>query len=77
MGKNDFENRLLAGDIAMLWQGRMNQGLKFLLVTVVDAQKKFHDPESTFWVSNNTFLETIGPENAKFDNFWPFFQVIT
>ena len=31
MEKNDFENRLLAGDIAMLWQGRMSQGPKFLL----------------------------------------------
>ena len=48
MEKNDFENRLLAGDIAMLWQGRMNQGPKFLLRTVVYAQKKFHDPESNF-----------------------------
>ena len=45
MEKNDFKNCLLAGDMAMLWQGRMNQGPKFLLVTVVDAQKKFHDPE--------------------------------
>ena len=74
MEKNDFENCLLAGDMATLWQGRMNQGPKFLLGTVVDAQKKFHDPESIFWVSNNTFLETIGPANAKFDNFWPFFS---
>ena len=56
----------------MLWQGRMNQGPKFLLVTVVDAQKKFRDPESIFWVSNNTFLETVRPKIAKFDNFWPF-----
>ena len=61
MEKNDFENRLLAGDIAMLWQGRMNQGLKFLLVTVVDAQKKFHDPESIFWVSNKNSLKTVRP----------------
>ena len=75
MEKNDFENRLLARDIAMLWQGRMNQGPKFLLVTVVDAQKKFHDPESIFWVSNNTFLETVRPEIAKFDDFWPFFKL--
>ena len=75
MGKNDFENRLLAGDMAMLWQGRMNQGPKFLLVTVVDAQKKFHDPESIFWVSNNTFLETVTPKIAKFDDFWPFFKL--
>ena len=65
MEKNDFENHLLAGDIAMLWQGRMNQGLKFLLVTVFDAQKKFHDPESIFWVSNNNFLKTIRPKIAK------------
>ena len=77
MEKNDFENRLLAGDMAMLWQGRMNQGSKFLLVTVVDAPKKFHDPESIFWVSNNTFLETVTPKIAKFDDFWPFFQVKT
>ena len=75
MEKNDFENHLLAGDIAMLWQGRMNQGLKFLLVTVVDAQKKFHDPESIFWVSKNTFLETIRPKITKFDDFWPFFKL--
>ena len=64
MEKNDFENRLLAGDMAMLWQGRMNQGPKFLLVTVVDAQKKFHDPESIIWVSNNNFVKTVGPEIA-------------
>ena len=63
-GKKWPENRLLAGDIAMLWQERMNQGPKFLSGTVVDAQKKFHDPESIFWVSNNKFLETIGPEIA-------------
>ena len=44
MEKNDFENRLFAGDIAMLWQGRMNQAPKFLLGTVVDDQKQFHDP---------------------------------
>ena len=56
MEKNGFENRLLARDIAMLWKGRMKQGPKFLLVTVVDAQKKFHDPESIFWVSNSDFL---------------------
>ena len=48
MEKKGPENRLLAGDIAMLWQGRMNQGPKFLLGTVVDAQKKFHDSESIF-----------------------------
>ena len=30
-------------------------------MTVGDAQKKFHDPESIFWVSNNTFLKTINP----------------
>ena len=75
MEKNDFENRLLAGDMAMLWQRRMNQGPKFLLVTVVNAQKKFCDLESIFWVSNNTFLETIRPKIAKFDDFWPFFEL--
>ena len=75
MEKNDFKNRLLAGDMAMLWQGRMNQGPKFLLVTVVDAQKKFRDPESIFWVSINTFLETIRPKIVKFDDFWPFFKL--
>ena len=48
MEKNDSENRLLAGDIAMLWQGLMNQGPKLLLGTVVDAPKKFHDLESIF-----------------------------
>ena len=50
MEKKDFENRLLAGDIAMLWQERRNQGLKFLLGTVIDVQKQFHDPESSFYV---------------------------
>ena len=59
----------------MLWQGRMNQGPKFLLMTVVDAQKKFRDPESIFWVSNNTFLETVRPKIVKFDDFWPFFKL--
>ena len=68
MEKNDFKNCLLAGDMAMLWQGRMNQGPKFLLVTVVDAQKKFHDPESIFWVSNNTFLETVRVSDPKLQN---------
>ena len=77
MEKNDFENRLLAGDIAMLWQGRMNQGLKFLLVTVVDAQKKFHDPESIFWVSNNTFFGDRRTQNREIRQFLAFFQVIT
>ena len=74
MEKNDFENRLLAGDMAMLWQGRMNQGPKFLLVTVVDAQKKFHDPESIFWVSNNNFVKTVGPKITKFGDLRPFFK---
>ena len=59
----------------MLWQGRMNQGPKFLLGTVVDAQNKFHDPESNFWVSDNNFLGTIGPEIVKLDVFWPFFKL--
>ena len=75
MEKNYLKIGLFAGDIAMLWQGRMNQGPKFLLGTVVDAPKKFHDPESIFWVSNNTILETIRPKITKFDDFWPFFQV--
>ena len=56
---------LLAGDIAMLWQRRMNQGLKFLLVTVFDAQKKIHDPESIFWVSNNTFFGDRRTQNRE------------
>ena len=72
MEKNDFENCLLAGDMAMLWQGRMNQVPKFLLVTVVDAQKKCHDPESIFWVSNNNFLKTVEPKIAKLGDFRPF-----
>ena len=75
MEKNYLKIGLFAGDIAMLWQGCMNQGPKFLLGTVVDAQKKFHDPESIFWLSNNTFLETVTPKIAKFDNFWPFFKL--
>ena len=75
MKKNDLENRLFALDIAMLWQGCMNQGPKFLLDTVVDAQKKFHVPESNFWVSNTKILETIGPKVAKFDVFCPFFKL--
>ena len=54
----------------------MNHGPKFLNMTVGDAQKKFHDPESIFWVSNNTFLETVRPKIAKFDNFWPFFKLL-
>ena len=44
-------------------------------MTVVDGQKKFHDPESIFWVSNNIFLETVTPKIAKFDDFWPFFKL--
>ena len=43
----------------------MNQGPKFLLGTVVDAQKKIHDPVSIFWVSNNNFLKTIARKIAK------------
>ena len=53
----------------------MNQGPKFLLVTVVDAQKKFHDRESIFWVLNKTFLETVTAKIMKFDDFWPFFKL--
>ena len=44
----------------------MNHGLESLEETVGDAPKKFHDPESIFWVSNNTFLETVTPKIAKF-----------
>ena len=60
----------------MLWQGRMNQGPKFLLVTVVDAQKKFRDPESILWVSINFFgdRQTQNRENRRF---LAFFQVKT
>ena len=36
-----FENHLCAGDIAIIWQGRMNHWLKFLGGTVGDAQKEF------------------------------------
>ena len=53
----------------------MNHGPKFLKMTVGDAQKKFHDPESIFWVSNNNFLENVRPEIAKFVDFWPFFKL--
>ena len=56
-GKNDSENRLWAGGIAIIGQGHMNHGPKFLNMTVGDAQKKFHDPESIFWVSNKHFFE--------------------
>ena len=45
--KKDFKNRLLHRHVM---QGRRNQGPKFLLGTVVDVQKKFHDPESSFYV---------------------------
>ena len=61
----------------MLWQGRMNQGIKFLLVTVVDAQKKFHNPESSFWVSNNTFFGDRRTQNREIRQFLAFFQVRT
>ena len=61
----------------MLWQGRRNQGPKFFLGTVVDAQKKFHDLESIFWVSNNNFLKTARPKIAKITKFRPFFQPVT
>ena len=53
----------------------MNHGPKFLKMTVGDALKKFHDPESIFWVSNNNFLENVRPEIAEFANFWPFFKL--
>ena len=59
----------------MLWQGCMNQGPKFLLGTVVDTKKKFHDPESIFWVSNNNFEKTVGPEIAKFGDLRPSFKM--
>ena len=75
MEKNYLKISLFAGDIAMLGQGRRNQGPKFLLGTVVDAQKKFHDLESILWVSKNNFFETVGPEILKFYKFWPFFKL--
>ena len=53
----------------------MNQGPKFLLGTVVDTPKKFHDPESIFWVSNNNFEKTVGPEIAKFGDLSPSFKM--
>ena len=53
----------------------MNHGLKFLEGTVGYVQKKFHDSESIFWVSNNNFLENVRPEIAKFVDFWPFFKL--
>ena len=56
----------------MLWQGRMNQGPKLLLGTVVDAPNNFHDLESIFWVSNNNFLKTVQPKIAKLGDFRPF-----
>ena len=37
--KNDSENRLGAGGIAIIAQGRMNHGPKFLKMTVGDAKK--------------------------------------
>ena len=43
----------------------MNHGPKFLEMTVGDALKKFHDPESIFWVSNNNFLKTVARKIAK------------
>ena len=61
MEKDYLNIGLFAGDIAMLWQGRMNQGPEFLLGTVVDAPQKFHDPESIFWVSNKNSLKTVRP----------------
>ena len=36
---------------------------------------KIHDPESIFWVSYNTFLKTVTPKIAKFDDFWPFYKL--
>ena len=43
----------------------MNHGPKFLRGTVGDAQKKFHDPKSIFWVSNINSLKTVRPKIAK------------
>ena len=71
-GKNDSENRLWAGGIAIIGQGHMNHGPKFLNMTVGDAQKKFHDPESIFWVSNDNSLKTVRPKIAEIADFWPF-----
>ena len=53
----------------------MNHGLKFLWGTLGDAQKKFGDPESLFWVSNNDLVKTAKPKIAKIANFEPFFNL--
>ena len=53
----------------------MNHGLKFLEGTVGDAPQKFHDPESSFWVSNNNFLKTVTPKIKKIANLRPFFNL--
>ena len=53
------KHRLFTGDNAIIWQGCMNHGLKFLKGTVSDAPKKFHDPESIFRVSNNNFWRPL------------------
>ena len=73
--KNDFENCLQASGIAIIGQEHMNHGPKFLQGTVGDAQKKFHDPESIFWVSNNNSLKTVRPKIAEIANFWPCFNL--
>ena len=73
--KNDFKNCLWAGGIAITGQGHMNHGPKFLQGTVGDAPKKFHDPESIFWVSNNNSLKTVRPKIAEIADFWPFFNL--
>ena len=52
----------------------MNYGPKLLEGPVGDVQKKFHDPESIFWVSNNNFVKTVGPKTAKFGDLRPFFK---
>ena len=53
----------------------MNHGPKFLNMTVGDAQKKFHDPESIFWVSNDNSLKTVRPKIAEIADFWPFLNL--
>ena len=73
--KNDSKNRLWAGGIVILGQGCMNHGPKFLLETVGDAPKKFHDPGSIFWVSNNSSLKTVRPKIAEIADFRPFFNL--
>ena len=53
----------------------MNHGLKFLEGTVGDAQKKFHDLEIFFLVSDNNSLKTVGPKIAKIANSSSYFNL--